>query len=71
MIARRIAESAVADAVLADPADIHVGEEKRGFICKPVGLGNLAAELIDCQLAVPGGVGRGLAIAGGGVDVAA
>ena len=71
MVAGGVAERAVAQAVLADAADVDIGGEQDRAIGEAIRLRDLGAEFVDGELAIPRGVGGALTIAGGGVDVAA
>ena len=71
MVAGGIAERAIAQAVLLDAGDVDVCGEQDRAIGEAIGLRDLGAKFVDGELAVPRRVGGRLAIAGGGVDVAA
>ncbi len=69
VIVGRVGEAARARTVGDHPIEVDVGEDHLLLLGEPVGLGDEVAVLADQRLAVPGDVGRRLALAGGGVHV--
>ncbi len=64
-----VVEGAHPGALLAQQVQVDVGDGAAVAVGEAVGLGEQDAVLVDQGLAVPGQVGGGLALAGGGVDV--
>jgi hypothetical protein len=69
VVVDRVAVARGAGAVRHDPVEVEIGEDQLLAGREPGGLGEQVAVLVDQRLPVPGQIGRGLAHAGGGVDV--
>ncbi len=68
-VPRIVAEGVRAHPLLADAAEINIGDRHLGVGREALGFGEQNAQLEDAGLAVPGEVGRRLAGAGGGVGI--
>jgi hypothetical protein len=66
---RAVAEAVGTHALLAYAAEINIGDCHFRLRTEPFGLGQHIADLEDPGLAVPGEIGRRLAVAGGGIGV--
>ena len=64
-----VVERALPQALLAQPVEVDVGDRAARPVGEALGLGEQVAALVDHRLAVPGQVGRRLALAGRGIDV--
>ncbi len=65
-----VVEGALPQPVLAEPVEVDVGDRPARPLGEPLALGEAVAGLVDHRLPVPGQIGGGLPLAGGGVDVA-
>ena len=64
-----VVEGALAQPLLADPVEVDVDDGAARTVGEALRLRQQVAALVDHRLAVPGQVGRGLALAGRGIDV--